>query len=69
MKKVLNYSVTYINNEGENKEEFYSNKLGMITRYVNMLSGKFNVSLLSAKVNYVNCGTEDITQKINKFVM
>ena len=77
MKKVLNYKISYelkTENSNEYKEEIFSNKKEAIKRYINSddvfpIDGIGGISSLKIFVVYVNCGVEEITEKVNRFIM
>lgn len=81
MKKILNYGITYkivTENGLECKDEIYFTKKDMLTRYLNILddnkifpsTGIGSISELRIYATHKNSDTiEDLTSKINKFIM
>lgn len=66
MKKVLNYSITWNENDEQKEILIFTHKY-MIRKYIDLLENSYNISLLKVWKIY-NQGKEDYTDKLNSFI-
>lgn len=66
MKKVLNYSITWNEND-EQKEILLFSHQEMIRKYIDILENNYNISSLKVWKVY-NQGKEEYTGRLNSFI-